>query len=66
MNPVSGFFDNIKHNRFLLTVQQNLIDFFDDMINIISCDSSNRFNFILKRSDGVLFSKLKHDVDLVL
>ena len=66
MYPASCFFDDIKDYRFLLAVQQYLIYFFDDMVDIVSGDSCDGFDFVLEGGDGVLFGEFKHDVDLVL
>ena len=66
MNPVSGFFNDIKNNRFLLTILNDFINNFDDMIDVISGESCNRFDFIAEGSSWIFFGKLKHDIDLIL
>jgi len=66
MNPVSGFLNDIKNDRFLLAILDDLINYFDDMIDVVSGKSCNRLDFITKGIGWIFFGKLKHDIDLIL
>ncbi len=65
MNPVSCFLYDIENDRFLLAILNNLINDFDDMIDVISGKPCNWLDFIVERSGWIFFGKLKHDVDLI-
>lgn len=46
MNPISGLLNDIKNDRFLLTILDNLINNFNDMIDVVSSQSSDRLDLI--------------------
>lgn len=66
MNPVSCFFYDIKNNRFLATVVDNLFDFSNDVISVIASDACDGLYLILDGRIGILFGVLKHEIDLIL
>lgn len=66
MNPISGFLNDVKNNRFLLTILDNLINDLDNMIYIVSSEPCNRLDLVAERSGGVVFGELEHDIDLIL
>ena len=66
MDPVPGLFHYVKNDGFLLTVDDDIIDFFGDRVDIVAGDAGNRLHFVLDGREGVLLGVLEHETDLVL
>jgi hypothetical protein len=66
VNPVPGLLDDVEYDWFLLTVEDDLIDFLGDGVDVVASDAGNGLNLVLERREGVLLGVFEHDVDLVL
>jgi len=66
MNPISSFLYNIKDNRLMMTVENKIINFLGNSIDVIPSDPRNRLDFILQSSEWVLLGVFEHNVDLIL
>lgn len=64
--PVPGFLYNIKDDGFVVTVDDDIIDFLGDVVDVVAGDAGDWLDFVLDGSEGVLFGVLEHDADLVL
>ena len=66
MDPISGLLNNVKDNRLLLAGADDLLYFFNNVVNVVPSNAGDGFELIFKRSKRVLFGILEHEVDLVL
>lgn len=66
MNPGSGFFNDVKDNRFFMAAEDDVFYFFGDMVDVVPGDASDGFDLIFDGSERVLLGELEHEVDLVL
>lgn len=66
MDPVPGLFDDVENNGFLLTVDDDIINFFCDCVDIIAGDAGDGLQLVLDGREGVLLGVLEHETDLVL
>jgi hypothetical protein len=66
MYPVSGLFHNVENDWFLLTVDDDIIDFFGDCVDVIASYAGNGFQFVFDGSERVLLAVLEHETDLIL
>lgn len=64
--PVPGFLYNIKDDGFVLTVDDDVIYFLGDVVDVVAGDAGDRLDFVLDGRERVLFGVLEHDADLVL
>jgi hypothetical protein len=65
MNPISSLLDYIKHHWFFLTVEQDVIDFLDNMVDVVPSEARNGLDLVLQGCGGVVFGELEHEIDLV-
>jgi hypothetical protein len=66
MYPISGLFDNIKYNRLVVTVDNNIVNLLSDVVDVISSKSSNRLDLIFDWRERILLRVLEHYADLIL
>jgi len=66
VDPISGLLNNVKDNRLLLAGADDLLYFFNNVVNVVPSNAGDGFELIFKRSKRVLFGILEHEVDLVL
>lgn len=66
MYPVPGFLYNIEDDGFVLTVDDDIIDFFGDVVDVIAGDAGDRLDFVLDGRERVLLGVLEHNANLVL
>lgn len=66
VDPVPGLFDDVENNGFLLTVDDDIINFFCDCVDIIAGDTGDGLQLVLDGREGVLLGVLEHETDLVL
>lgn len=64
--PVPGFLDNIKDDGFVLTVDDDIIDFLGDVVDVIAGDAGDGLDLVFDGRKWILFGVLEHDADLVL
>lgn len=64
--PVPGFLYNIEDDGFVVTVDDDVIDFLGDVVDVVAGDAGDGLDFVLDGSEGVLLGVLEHDADLVL
>lgn len=66
MDPVSGFFNDVKDHRLFMAMKDDVLYLFGDVIDVIPGDAGDRLDLVLYGGEGVLLGKLEHEVDLVL
>lgn len=60
MYPVSGFLYDVENNWSVLIIEQNVFNFLMDMVDVVSCNASDGFYLVMKRSEWVFVGELKH------
>lgn len=64
--PVPGFLDNIEDDGFVVTVDDDIIDFLGDVVDVVAGDAGDGLDLVLDGRERVLLGVLEHDADLVL
>lgn len=65
MYPVPGLLNDVKHHWFLLTVEDDIIDFLSDGVDVVAGDACYWLQLVLEGSGRVLFGVLEEEADLV-
>ncbi len=66
MYPVSSLFDYIINDRFVVAVDNDIVNLLSDVIDVISGKSSDRLDLVFERCKWILLRVFKHNADLVL
>lgn len=66
MYPVSSLFDYIINDRFVVAVDNDIVNLLSDVIDVISGKSSDRLDLVFERCKWILLGVFKHNADLVL
>jgi hypothetical protein len=65
VDPVPGLLDNVEHYGFLVTVDNDFVDFLGDGVDVVAGDASDGLYLVFDGSGGILLGVLEHDADLV-
>lgn len=66
MYPISSLFHYIVNDRFVVAVDNDIVNLLSDVIDIISGKPSDGLDLVFERGEWILFWVLKHNADLIL
>ena len=66
MNPISGFFNYVKDDGFMLTFAYDFVNFLSNVVDVIPSDPCDGLYFEFEGSEWIFLREFKHEIDLVL
>lgn len=66
MDPEASLLHNVKYQWFSFVIDDDLINFFDDLVETIPSDACKGLYLVFEGRLRVGFDELKHEVNLIL